>query len=342
MRKYMPVELDKLLGRSLVRWDERIEKNCQEMESPFQVMLDPDTFEIMIRGARADGVEVAGANRFEVMKHLVKSTIGPVQTYQSWWWRKQQRPIIDISEDLCRAMMETEITIPPTEIRSPYRAFYIAIPPSMKMTMRNKLLGINHRLDGIMVAIANEELMINTYGWPPDDFDPTKIGFNRIIAPLDFNVSVEDYLSNEEVRGKLEESVGEGNADKAIPWMRIVINSMLYLESEGADVDRSPDLPDRKARRLASIKAKKQRTDFIEKNRHPWSLVRIGHNLTIHEGIKKASGELRSRFIVRGHWRNQAHGPNLSLRKRKWIQPHWKGPDWADVMEGRIYKMETP
>lgn len=42
---------------------------------------------------------------------------------------------------------------------------------------------------------------------------------------------------------------------------------------------------------------------------------------------------LRERFTVRGHWRNQAHGPERSLRKMKWIAPYWKGegPTFAHV-----------
>lgn len=34
-----------------------------------------------------------------------------------------------------------------------------------------------------------------------------------------------------------------------------------------------------------------------------------------------------ARWLVRGHIRNQAHGPDRSLRKQKWIEPHWKGPE---------------
>lgn len=37
-------------------------------------------------------------------------------------------------------------------------------------------------------------------------------------------------------------------------------------------------------------------------------------------------------FLVRGHWREQAHGPALQLRKRIWIQPFWKGPEAARVL----------
>lgn len=37
-------------------------------------------------------------------------------------------------------------------------------------------------------------------------------------------------------------------------------------------------------------------------------------------------------FLVRGHWRNQAHGPGLTLRTPKWIFPFWKGPEAARIL----------
>jgi len=37
------------------------------------------------------------------------------------------------------------------------------------------------------------------------------------------------------------------------------------------------------------------------------------------------------RFNVRGHWRNQAHGPKRSLRKRIWVKEYIKGPDHLPV-----------
>lgn len=36
--------------------------------------------------------------------------------------------------------------------------------------------------------------------------------------------------------------------------------------------------------------------------------------------------KLQARFVVRGHWRNQACGIQLQDRRRRWIEPHWKGP----------------
>lgn len=37
-------------------------------------------------------------------------------------------------------------------------------------------------------------------------------------------------------------------------------------------------------------------------------------------------------FLVRGHWRNQAHGEGRALRRRQWIEPFWKGPEEARAL----------
>jgi hypothetical protein len=36
-------------------------------------------------------------------------------------------------------------------------------------------------------------------------------------------------------------------------------------------------------------------------------------------------------FLVRGHWRHQAHGPGHAERRWKWIEPFWKGSEDAPI-----------
>lgn len=47
--------------------------------------------------------------------------------------------------------------------------------------------------------------------------------------------------------------------------------------------------------------------------------------------------KVEHRFIVRGHWRNQAVGPGRAERRKTWIAPHWKGPEGAEAWR-HIYK----
>jgi hypothetical protein len=54
------------------------------------------------------------------------------------------------------------------------------------------------------------------------------------------------------------------------------------------------------------------------------------HLRGVLEGRKGAAPTVQ--FLVRGHWRNQAHGPRRSLRRVQWIEPFWKGPEEARVL----------
>lgn len=46
---------------------------------------------------------------------------------------------------------------------------------------------------------------------------------------------------------------------------------------------------------------------------------------------RRAAWKLSARFVVRGHWRNQACGPKLVERRRQWIQPYWKGAEGGGI-----------
>ena len=43
-------------------------------------------------------------------------------------------------------------------------------------------------------------------------------------------------------------------------------------------------------------------------------------------GAQRDTWKVSVRYTVRGHFRNQAHGPSRALRKRIWLAPYWKGP----------------
>jgi hypothetical protein len=48
-------------------------------------------------------------------------------------------------------------------------------------------------------------------------------------------------------------------------------------------------------------------------------------------GPRNEGWTMSVRTMVRGHWRQQAHGPNHSLRKIIWIRPTWRGPEDAPI-----------
>lgn len=46
---------------------------------------------------------------------------------------------------------------------------------------------------------------------------------------------------------------------------------------------------------------------------------------------RQSGRELSVQFLVSGHWRRQACGPNRSERKTIWIEPFWKGPEAGSI-----------
>jgi len=76
-------------------------------------------------------------------------------------------------------------------------------------------------------------------------------------------------------------------------------------------------------------------------------IVNVGRPLTVdcrdavRRYIEEGKGKRKSghgayspptvQVLVRGHWRQQPHGPRSSLRKRMWITPFWRGPEDAII-----------
>jgi hypothetical protein len=132
---------------------------------------------------------------------------------------------------------------------------------------------------------------------------------------------------------------------KGLPFFRIVVNTILYLVSNDPDVVQHLSPHHSLADRLQKVKSyKKRRAIQREKNRSSaldFNLVggTIGQ---IH--VQKPSNtpqpdkdpinarKYASRFIVRGHWRNQPYGEKFAKRKLKWIPPYWKGPDMGQLI----------
>lgn len=71
--------------------------------------------------------------------------------------------------------------------------------------------------------------------------------------------------------------------------------------------------------------------------------IKIGPELVraAREGSRELAFRLKHRHIVRGHYRNQAHGEGRKDRRKIWIAPHWKGPEDGAVLV-HTYKLGAP
>ena len=106
---------------------------------------------------------------------------------------------------------------------------------------------------------------------------------------------------------------------------RVACNLALYIAAYGPG--------EKTAAPRAYTRGKKRRQGALPHN--IWVLrskVKLGHQVIADAKRCLAARDgwrVKTRFTVRGHWRNQACGKGRKDRKRLWIHPHWKGPDDA-------------
>ncbi len=152
----------------------------------------------------------------------------------------------------------------------------------------------------------------------------------RIIHGMKPDEDAERWLSEYTT---LEDDLDE-SAQRAAA--RLMVNLALYLDS--LQQDGKIDLK-------KTPKSKKPMTV----GRFPVKQWSLGTEIKLDKHLRdaacnkaKASSpvwELDRRIPVRGHWRNQAHGPARSLRTRRWIEPYIKGPEAAKVIT-HLYKLD--
>jgi hypothetical protein len=138
-----------------------------------------------------------------------------------------------------------------------------------------------------------------------------------------------------------------------VPPLIPVYGSTLPVEAEPtslADID--PELPQPIVAALAAAWLLMQQPMLIDRSREraDKSTARAYHRdglpspeVTVvdlrrqytpqdQEPDSGGSRHYRHRWIVSGHWRNQAHGPDRSLRRQTWIPAYVKGPDGAPLL----------
>lgn len=117
------------------------------------------------------------------------------------------------------------------------------------------------------------------------------------------------------------------------PWTELLarLASCLLLMKQTLTVQQSA-YPQRSALRR------------LERQNSPTSPVRVitlRHKRAEGHGDTVSDREYYHQWVVRGHWRNQACGPNSTLRRPIWIVPHIKGPEGAPLLGGeKVYALK--
>lgn len=123
-------------------------------------------------------------------------------------------------------------------------------------------------------------------------------------------------------------------------------NLLLYLNGSADLVLENADDIARLEKKVRASK-KPRKTDVARlKKAKEHNIYTTGTSIRVDPGLEEALLEgvssgarwnLTYKTLVRGHWRNQAHGPGRGERKMIWINPHVRGPDFADRVATHTY-----
>lgn len=63
--------------------------------------------------------------------------------------------------------------------------------------------------------------------------------------------------------------------------------------------------------------------------------VRVDVRSAVRDYVERGGSPPSVQSLVRGHWKRQPHGPELSLRKWIHVEPYWRGPEDAPIVAAR-------
>ena len=256
-------------------------------------------------------------------------------------------PAVTIESNLAAALMATEISEDAIhEIKLPWDCFMVRLPRDLVELGQLKFTHLAvHRHGGIFenrwvddIPDHQKERAIqyyrrnagelwSLYGVSDDGIAVARTDLPSVLLGKERHIYLFEYLK------QLEHSeTREDRLDQALARLVVGISSL---------AENQP-----KALRPKSTKKQQHRWRFsklpltTEYVLAPDVPVKFDCTEAVGAFLRgERKGPPRFQWIVRGHWRNQVHGPGRTGRKRIWIQPYWKGPEHAP-MRMREYRFE--
>lgn len=253
-------------------------------------------------------------------------------------WKLFGKKNFYFSEQLSSQLILTEMNAPSVLLKLPFKSVQFIYQCDNVKTLFAKALGHNGKINNSPICVSATEL-------------PGKAGGKILFACFQGNDALlkrEIYVESGDIESALStdwDSIGDVSKDNYLetisgdnesiqPFIRLLLNSILYLNSSDPDIIKTlapfKELEEKlvtvvKASKRKSIKKKLNRLSKTGAN-VVGSLIRVNRTLStyMNEHIQR-NVKIKSSFMVRGHWRNQPYGEGKQLFKLIWIIPYLKG-----------------
>lgn len=252
-------------------------------------------------------------------------------------WLDSGLPVFDLTHSLAAALILTDPSdVFTEEVQAPFPTFAIRMPGDFWHLKDNQgqTRPIIYSLVHTWMAQRDPDrqdvekrLVTRMIGRGENNIDITQIW--EILPPPTPGKTVGEWLKLEvpEVEDAPQEGITRTGVDKIalMALRRLYVNLCLYVNEHGRGERQSFGKSKRKGK---SELAKPLSPDIWILGRQiklDSNLIKSAKAWTTAQAGDRNDWKVSKRFTVRGHWRQQSHGPERSLRKRIWIQPFWKG-----------------
>lgn len=249
------------------------------------------------------------------------------------------------SRGLAEQLRYTELRgVTSSDLKLPYRAIYLMVPEQADLKIWNDSSGW-HKTIGIYLV---EEWRKESRSWRflvCGETKPIVLGHGIVDendalvyfnVPLPVDMKLADALATaqEDVVRDTQNLKEEGKdtfgpmVDEWQDIFRWAMNVVLYATTDEAEWEQF--VGNKEARRLLERIGKLDPRSKRRKNlQGKLNRIRLYRRVLLGKSVTARRGNwtLTIRIRVRGHWRDQPYGPDRMYRKRKWIEPYWKGPD---------------
>jgi hypothetical protein len=239
---------------------------------------------------------------------------------------------------------KADLDVPWSDLRMPFPCFALVFTDRHVLSLAKRMLSADRQcpLAGYMLRVAavyvTEEHRVSSRVLR------IRFAFDTLGADAPHVDMHEIPLAEDAIVGRYIESLApQSVADLEVPdlyplWglLHIVLSAILHATSAGV----APALRRSPTQRLR-IETKPELEPLVFSSENVFFLpgaIEISLLRRYQELERLPSGrQILHRFMVRGHWRRPAAG--WKDQRMRWIEPYWKGPDIAAVIE-RAYKLK--
>lgn len=261
-------------------------------------------------------------------------------------WTRAGCPVFSLTDDFFHALAVTDFGTSEDDkddvLHMPFPAFIVNFPPNALLDDARRMFVYRvaeskpgtqttpepAKVDGEVIVHAEMETI-----WPLTRI--ALMGDPARFSQWPSSITRWEFLKARD-RGRASsyaEAVDAKDVELVGMARRILANMLSYIESNHG-------LPTQKHKHGAE--AAPVEREHSEPRFRVGRTVRLAPQIRalLREGRTGQSWKLGHRFIVRGHFRMQVHGPQRALRRRQWIEPFWRGPQTLDEAFERTYSVE--